>query len=97
MAVVDRVFDALVRQAEALLGHIHAQHARMSDQWPAGAFDLRIERLDQFAQPAPGRHAGDLGQEAAAPRQLLSGGVFKIGEALLHDGSRTVNVYALFS
>jgi hypothetical protein len=27
LAVVDRIFDAFVRQAEALLGDIHAQHS----------------------------------------------------------------------
>ena len=85
LAVVDRVFDAFVRQAELLLGHINAQHARQSDQWPAGAFDLRIERLDQFVQLAPRRHAVDLGQEAVAPRQLFLGGVLKVGKTLLHD------------
>jgi hypothetical protein len=46
LAVVDRVFDTFVRQAKALLGHVHAQHARQSDRWPAGALDRWIERLD---------------------------------------------------
>ena len=71
MAVVDRVFDAFVKQAKALLSYIHAQHARQSIRWPTGAFDLWIERLDQFVQLAPRRHAVDLGQEAVAPRQLF--------------------------
>lgn len=53
----------------ALHGHMpRHRFADQSDQWPAGAFDLRIERLDQFVQLAPRRHAVDLGQEAVAPR-----------------------------
>lgn len=31
LAVVDRVFDTFIRQANALLGHVHAQRARQSD------------------------------------------------------------------
>ena len=90
LAVVDRVFNAFVRQTKALLGNVHAQHARQPNRWPAGAFDLRIERLDQFVQPAPRLHAVDLDQEAVAPRQLLLGGVSKVGKALLHGRGRTV-------
>lgn len=90
LAVVDRVFDAFVRQAKALLGHIHAQHARQPNRWPTGVFDLRIKRLDQFLQLASRRHAVDLGQEAVAPCQFLLGGVFKVGKAFLHGRWRTV-------
>jgi hypothetical protein len=78
LTVVDRIFAAFVRQVKALLGYVHAQHARQSDRWPTGAFDLRIERLDGFMQFAPRGHAVDLGQEAIAPRQLLLGGVLKV-------------------
>ena len=92
LAVVDCVFDAFVRQTKALLGHIHAQHARQSDRWPAGAFDLRIEQLDQFVQPAPRRHTVDLGQETVAPGQLLLGGIFKARKAFLLGRWRTVEI-----
>jgi hypothetical protein len=34
VAVVQRILDAFVRQTEALLGHVHPQHARESR--PAG-------------------------------------------------------------
>ena len=92
LAVVDRVFDTFVRQTKALLGYVHAQHARQSNRWPAGTFDLRIERLDGFMQLAPRRYAVDLGQEPVAPRQFLLGGVFKVGEALLHGRWRMVAI-----
>jgi len=84
LAVVDRVLDAFVRQPKALLGNVHAQHAHQSDRRAPGAFDLGIERLDQLVQLAPRRHAVDFGQEAVAPREFLLGGVFEVGEALLH-------------
>ena len=90
LAVVDRIFDAFVRQTKALLGHVHAQHASQSDRRPTSAFDLRIERLDGLMQLAPRRHAVDLSEEAVAPRQLLLGGVFEVGKALLHDRWQTV-------
>lgn len=60
LAVVDSLFNAFVRKTEALLGHIHPQHSRQPDWWTANAFDLRIERLDQFVQLAPRCHAIDL-------------------------------------
>ena len=43
-------------------------------------------------QLAPRGHAIDLGQEAVALRQLLLGGVFKVGKARLHDRWRTVAI-----
>lgn len=45
LAVVDGVFDALIGQVEALLGHIHAKHARQSDRWTTGADGLRKQRF----------------------------------------------------
>jgi len=78
--------------AKVLLGDVHAQHARQSNRWTAGTFDLRIERLDGFMQLASRHYAVDLGQEPVAPRQFLLGGVFKVGEALLHGQWRTVAI-----
>lgn len=92
LAVVDRVFDAFVRQTKALLGHVHAQHTSEPDRWPTGAFDLRIERFDGLMQLTPRGHAVDLSEEAVAPRQLLLGGVFKVGKALLRGRWRTVGM-----
>ena len=43
-------------------------------------------------QLAPRRHAVDLSEEAVAPRQLLLGGVFEVGKALLHDRWQTVGM-----
>jgi hypothetical protein len=40
LAAVDRIFNAFVRQTEALLGHIRPQHSRQHDRWTTGAFDL---------------------------------------------------------
>lgn len=42
LVVVDRIFDAFVRQTKALLGHVHAQYADKSDRWPTDAIDLLI-------------------------------------------------------
>lgn len=95
LAVVDRVFDTFIRQTKALVGNVHAQHARQSDRWPTGPFDFRIERLDYLMQFAPRRYAVDLSKETITPRQRLLSGVFEVGEALLHDESRAVNVVLL--
>ena len=92
LAVVDRVFDTFVRQTKALLGYVHAQHARQSNRWPVGTFDLRIERLDGFMQLAPQRYAVDLSEEPVAPRQLLLRSIFKLEKALLHGRWRTVGM-----
>jgi hypothetical protein len=72
---MDRVPDAFVRQTEALLGHIPAQHACQADWRTTRVLDLRIERLDEFVELAPQRHAVDLGEEAVARRALFLGGV----------------------
>lgn len=41
LAIVDRVLDAFVRQAEALLRDVHAQHPFQADWWPAAPIALR--------------------------------------------------------
>jgi len=95
LAVVDRIFDAFVRQTKALLGHIHPQHSCQPDRWAASAFDIWIERLDQFVQLAPRRYVINLSEKTVAPRELFLGGVFEVGEALLHDRWRARNVASL--
>jgi hypothetical protein len=74
------------------LGHIHAQHAYQADWRTTRALDLRIERLDEFVELAPRRHAVDLGEEAIAPRELFLGGVFEVREGLLYGRCRAMNV-----
>ena len=46
---------------------------------------LRIERLDQCMQLRPWRDTVDHRKGNVAPCQLLLGGVFEVGKALLHD------------
>ncbi len=92
LAVVDRIFDAFVRQTKALLGYVHPQHTCQTDRWTTRAFDLRIERFDQFVQLAPGRNTANLFEKTVAPRELFLGSVFEVGEALLHDRWRAGNV-----
>ena len=53
---------------------------------------FRIERLDQLMQLAPRCHAVDLREKTVAPRQLFLGGVFEVGEALLHGRWQTVGM-----
>jgi hypothetical protein len=95
LAVVDPIFNAFVRSTKALLGHVHAQHAGQTDRRTTRAFDLRIERLDQFMQPAPRSDAVDLSEETVTPRDLLLGGVLEVGEALLHGRWRAGNMALL--
>ncbi len=85
VAVVQRILDALVRQPEALLGDIHAQHAREPQRRPAGALAGRVERRQRRLQVRPRRHRLQLRQEALAPRLLLLAGVLEVGKARLHD------------
>ena len=94
LAVVDRIFDSLVRQTEALLGDVHAQHALQAHRRTAAAIALRVIRQQCRDQRGPRRRRLDLGQEALASRQLLLAGELGVGKArLLHrvgqdDGMR---------
>ncbi len=85
VAVVHGVLDALVRQPEALLRHVHAQHARQPQRRPAGALAGRVERRQRRLQLRPRRHRLQLRQEALAARLLLLAGVLEVGKARLHD------------
>ena len=67
LAVIDRVFNAFVRQTEALLSHVHAQHARQANRRTSSALDLRIKRFDLLMQFAPRRGPVDLCKKAVAP------------------------------
>ena len=84
LAVIDRTLNAFVRQAKALLGHVHAQHACQANRRTASTLDLRIKRFNLLMQLAPRRGIVDLRKKAVAPRQLLLVGILEVGEALLH-------------
>lgn len=73
-----------IRQIKALLGNVHASMRAKSDR-RASAFQLTVERLDQFMQLRPRRDVVDLCKEHVAPGHLLLGCVFEVGETLLHD------------
>ena len=85
LAVVYCVFDPFVGQAETLLRHVHAQHARQANRRAPYAFSLRVKRRDQLMQLRPRGHLIDLCKKAVAPRQLFLGSVFEVRKALLHD------------
>ena len=52
-------------------------------------------RADLRNKAAPGCHAIDISEKKVAPRELFLGGVFEVGEALLHDRWRARNVALL--
>lgn len=85
LVVVDRIFDAFVRQTTALLDDVHKQYPYQAYRRTTGAYNLRIERFDQFVQLAPRCDAVDLSEETVSPRELFLGGVFEVGEAHSHD------------
>lgn len=85
LAVVDRIFDSLVRQTEALLGDVHAQHALQAHRRAASPIALRVVRQQRGDQRRPRGRGLDLGQEALASRQLFLAGELRVGKArLLH-------------
>lgn len=84
LAIVDCVFDALIRQAKALLGDIHPEHALNADWRMAATFALRGEWGDFAHQHRPRRHRVDLAQKAVAPRHFLVGRVLQFGKTRLH-------------
>ena len=91
LAVVDRILDAFVRQAEALLRDVHAQHPLQAHRRPAASFALRVVRQQRSDQCRPWRHRLDLGQEPVAAGLLLLVGELGVGErGLLHGGSAEI-------
>ncbi len=52
LAVVDRVLRTFIRQTEALLCDVHAQHPQDADRRPAATFTLGIVRFIQSLQPS---------------------------------------------
>jgi hypothetical protein len=83
LAIVDRIFDALVRQAEALLCDVHAQHPLQTDRRTAASFSLGVVRQQRRHQRWPRRHGLDLSQKAIAPRQSLLACELGVGKTRL--------------
>ena len=80
LAVVDRIFDPLVRQSEALLSNVHTQHARETNRRSTASVTFGIERFQLGQQDRPGRHGINLFQKSISPRDLLLG-------CILHNSS----------
>ena len=90
MAVVKGVFRSLVRQPEALLGNVHAQHTREADRRAATSFAFGVERFHLRQQRRLRRHGVNLAEKAVAPRDFLLGGVFEVRKASLHRRLRSI-------
>jgi hypothetical protein len=78
LAVVDRVFDPLVRQCEALLHDIEPQHPLEPDWRPPVLAALGIVGLDRGHKARPGNEHVDLFEKPLALRLLLLGGELEI-------------------
>jgi hypothetical protein len=88
LAIVDRVLDAFVRQAKALLRDVHAQHSLQTDWRPPASVALRVVRQQGGNQCRPWRHSLDLSQKPITSGQLLFVGELGVRErGLLHSGS----------
>ena len=84
LAVIERVFDAFVRESEALLGNLHPEHSRQANRRPAAAAAARVERDQRLFEGRPRRHRFDLGQKPIPSRLLLLQAVFQFGKTRLH-------------
>jgi hypothetical protein len=54
------IIDAFVRQAEALLCDVHAQHGFQADRRATASITLRVVRQERRNQRRPWRHSLDL-------------------------------------
>lgn len=98
LAIIDRFFAAFIRQAKALLSHVHKQHARHTNRWAARSVDLRVKQFDKLMQLPPRGQVVDLRQEAVATRQLFLGGVLEVGKLFcMIDGGLWGGRYCLRS
>ena len=84
LAVVDRIFYALVGQPKALLSNLHAQHPLQTVRGSTAALALGIERFNLGYQRGPRRYRLNLTQKPIASRNPLLGRIFKIRKARLH-------------
>jgi uncharacterized protein (DUF2249 family) len=80
VAVVERIFDPLVGQAQALLRDDHPQHLLQTDRRTPGSFAFGVEGLDRGKQRWPGCERIEVAQESVAAGEVAFGGVFKVGE-----------------
>src|SRR5690606_22069965 len=55
VAVVERIFHALIGEPKALLRDIHPQHALQSNGWPPAPTTFGIKRLQLSKQGRPGQ------------------------------------------
>jgi hypothetical protein len=93
---MNRVFNAFVRQTNARLSDVHAQHSLRTDRKSATAIALGIERFNLSYQRGPRRHLIDLAQKLVASRNPLRGGVFKIRKTRLHRQGPIKSQYPYF-
>ena len=79
-AVDDGIFNSFVRQAQAVLAQIHAQHRFQPDRRTT-ALAAVVVRLDQCHQLRPRHQTIQVGQKLLPPRRLAARRVLEIGEA----------------
>jgi len=82
LAVVQRIFQRLVREGVPLLQKVEAQHPLQPDR-RAPALALRVIRPQSLDQPRPRHHLLHLGQKLVPPRLLFLAGVFRLRKATL--------------
>lgn len=83
LAIVDSVLRAFVRESEALLHNVHAQHPQDANRRPATAFSLGVVRFNHRNQVGPRRHRFYISQKSVAPRPLLLVRIFQFGKGRL--------------
>ena len=87
LATIHRIFDPLIRQVEALLRHVHPQHALQSDRHTAPV-PIWVVRLDRLHQRHPGRDGVDLPDKPVVPRLLSLGRTLEFGQTALGHSHR---------
>jgi hypothetical protein len=84
LSVVNRIFDALVRQAKALLGDIHSQDLFQAERWTSTLIALRIARQQSCNQGSSTRRRS-ISTRKRSRRVSFFVGEFGVGKArLLH-------------
>ena len=84
LAVVNRVLDPLVRQPQAVLHDVHAQHALQTHRRTTPSAALGIVQLDRGHQLAPRRHHLDLAEQPVPSGHTLLARVLVLRKARLH-------------
>jgi hypothetical protein len=88
-AVDDRVLDPFIRQPQAVLAQVHAQHQFQPDRRTTPLAKV-VMRLDQRDQDRPRHQTIQVSQKFLPTRRLLTRRVLHVGEAglLFHRGGR---------